>query len=317
MKNKNYALTITFNEETSLLLKETFSNLKEYSWKDLSFLKKIIEGDLSMKIPLTVGVPAEKKPVYKNSFSMLILKNIGDYSRKKIPSFLCKDMNFDEVTLWSFNVTRGREPILYSEVNSFQSSANTDFNQEEETKYFEDALSFPFIYKNKKYYQAINLATFLFLNEFYFVDNPMFLSLATLFKPRYLKLFKNREDLEKLIFLCKYIRKEARRIDKKVLLKNIETIYNSKILLNKKKHNIFSIKVSKNLQFLRDFELSFFEKKEKIVAEVLFRNESELLFFKNKKIVEKKIYEILFQYVFYGKLVKEISDTFFIEESTL
>lgn len=313
MKSKNNSLTIVFKEETSFLLQEAFANLKEYSWKDLTFLKELIDGDLQIKIPLTIKVPEARKPVYKNPFLMLILKNLGAYSRRKIPSFLCEDVAFEDVTVWAFNLERGREPLLYLEASSFQASAKTYFKQEKEIKYFEDGLSFPFVQKNKKYYQAINLATFLVLNEFYFEKNPLRFALTTIAKPRYAKLLKRGEYLTKLLTLCKYVKKETKEINKKMFFKEVAFIYNAKALPKEKKPSIFSLEMCKNLQFFRDFSILFYEKQGKIIAKVQFKDVSEAGLFKNKKLVETKLEEVLFQYVLYGKLVKEISDIFDLE----
>lgn len=313
MKSKKNSLTIVFKEETSCLLQEAFANLKEYSWKDLTFLKELIEGDLQIKIPLTINVPELRKPVYKNPFLMLILKNLGVYSRRKVPSFLCEDVAFEDVTVWAFNLERGREPLLYLEASTFQASAKTYFKQEKEIEYFEGGLSFPFVQKNKKYYQAINLATFLVLNEFYFEKNPVRFALTTIAKPRYAGLLKKGEYLTKLLALCEYIKKETKAINKKMLFKEVAFIYNTKALPREKKPIIFSLEMCKNLQFFRDFSILFYEKRGKITAKVQFKDENEALVFKNKKLVETKLEEVLFQYVLYGKLVKEISNIFELE----
>lgn len=313
MKNKKNSLTIVFKEETSCLLQEAFANLKEYSWKDLTFLKELIEGDLQINIPLAIRVPEARKPVYQNPFLMLILKNPGAYSRRKIPSFLCEDVAFEDVTVWAFNLERGREPLLYLEASSFQASAKTYFKQEKEIKYFEEGLSFPFVQKNKKYYQAINLATFLVLNEFYFEKNPLRMALTTIAKPRYARLLKKEEYLTKLLALCKYIKKETKEINKKIFSEEAAFIYNTKGLSKNKKPSIFSFAICENLQFFRDFRVLFYEKQGKITAKVQFKDENEAGFFKNKKIVENKLEEVLFQYILYGKLVKEISNIFEVE----
>ena len=310
MKNKKNSVTIVFKEETSFLLQEAFANLKEDSWKDLTFLKEIIEGDLQIKIPLTLKVPAARKPGYKNPFLMLLLKKGGDYSRKKIPSFFCEDVAFEDVTVWAFNLGKGRAPLLELEVSTFQSSAKTYFKQEEEIKYFETGLSFPFIQKNKKYYQAINLATCLVLNEFYFEKNTLLFYLTTIVKPRYAKLLKKGEDLKQLLELCKYVKKETNEINKKIFFKEFEFIYNTKTLPKNKKSSIFSLEMRKNLQFLRDFNILFYEKQGKITAKIQFKDENEALLFKSKRLVENRLKEVLFQYILYGKLVKEISKTF-------
>jgi hypothetical protein len=313
MKSKKNSLTIVFKEETSCLLLGAFANLKEYSWQDLTFLKELVEGDLQIKIPLTINVSALRKPVYKNPFLMLILKNLGAYSRKKVPSFLCEDVAFEDVTVWAFNLERGREPLLYLEASPFQASAKTYFKQEKEIEYFEEGLSFPFVQKNKKYYQAINLATFLVLSEFYFEKNPLLTSLTTIAKPRYAKLLKKGEYLTKLLALCKYIKKETKAINKKIFSEEIAFAYNTKALPKEKKPSIFSLVINENLQFFRDFSILFYKKRGKIMAKVQFKDENEALFFKSKKIVETKLEEVLFQYVLYGKLVKEISNIFEME----
>jgi len=310
MKNKNNRLSIVFGEETSFLLQEAFANLKEYSWQALPFLKEIIKEDLQIKIPLTLNVPEARKPIYKNPFLLLLLKNLGVYSRKKVPSFFCEDVAFEDVTVWAFNLAKGRDPLLCSETSTFQSSAKTYFEQAAEIKYFEAGLSFPFVQKNKKYYQAINLATCLVLNEAYFEKNPLRLALTTIAKPRYAKLLKKVEYLTKLLELCKYVKEETKVISRKIFSEKVEFIYEAKTLAKNKKPSSFVLEMRKNLQFVRDFNILFYEKQGKVIAKVQFKDENEARVFKNKKIVENKLKEVLFQYILYGKLVKEISRTF-------
>jgi hypothetical protein len=312
MKDKNF-IKITFSKEVSDLLKGAFFNLKEYSGKDISSVNNIIDKEFSIKIPLTIGVDKKINPKCTSRISTLILRNIGEYSRRKVPAFLFKNIDFEELMLWSFNISKSRAPILFFEVTTFQSSSRIFLNQKKEVKYFENSLSFPFIDKNKKHFQAIYLATSLLLSEFYFEDNPLLFSLSILKKNRYFKLFKNSEYIDELLYLCKFTKRETKVISKSISNKKIAFDYIQKTPHPRSKKCLFSVKIDEKLHFFRDFNVKFYESRGKITAVIDHLNSDELSSFKENRVIESKIFEMLSQYILYGKLVEEIARIFDIE----